>query len=171
MTIADMLLPELDHEAAVTRLLIERAPVERLSWTPHPKSWALGDLCRHLAWLPFWAVTVMQEPTFDLHPVDGTTVPRPQLDTHSAILQGFDEHVARARGAIARASDPEFLVRWTLLDAGHAVFTMPRVAVLRSLVFSHMIHHRGQLSVYLRLCDVPLPPIYGPTADSSATDV
>jgi uncharacterized damage-inducible protein DinB len=170
MKIAEMLLAELDHEAAVTRLLIEGAPESRVSWTPHPKARSLGELCLHLAQLPLWGVRVMQQTTFDLTPPDGADpIPRPPFVSPQATVAAFDEHVKQARAVIATASDPEFLAPWTLKDAGHAVFTMPRLAVLRSLVLSHMIHHRGQLTVYLRLCDVSLPPIYGPTADSAAT--
>jgi uncharacterized damage-inducible protein DinB len=169
MKIADMLLPELDHEAAVTRLLIEGAPERRASWTPHPRARTLGELCLHLAQLPLWGVRVMQQTTFDLTPPEGTDpFPRPGFVSQQATLATFDEHVTQARALIADASDPEFLVPWILKDAGHVVFTMPRLAVLRSLVLSHLVHHRGQLTVYLRLCDVALPPIYGPTADSAA---
>ena len=169
MKIAEMLLPEFDHETAVTRLLLQGAPDSRVSWTPHPKARTLGELCLHLALLPLWGVRVMQLTTFDLTPSDGTNpFPRPAFVSPQATLATFDEQSAGARAAIASASDSEFLVPWILKDAGHVVFTMPRLAVLRSLVLSHMVHHRGQLSVYLRLCDVTLPPIYGPTADTVA---
>lgn len=169
MKIAEMLLPEFDHETGVTRLLIQGAPESRVSWTPHPKARTLGELCLHLAQLPLWGVRVMQLTTFDLTPPDGTDpFPRSPFVSPQATLATFDEQAARARAAIASASDPEFLVPWILKDGGHVVFTMPRLAVLRSLVLSHMVHHRGQLSVYLRLCDVALPPIYGPTADTIA---
>ena len=171
MTLADMLLPELDHEAAVTRLLLERAPEAHLSWTPHPKSWTLGDLCLHLAQLPLWAVMVMEQTSFDLNPPDGPPPPRPRFESQAATIELFDAHLAQARQAIAAAADAELVTRWTLRDAGRTIFTMPRVSVLRSFVLSHMIHHRGQLSLYLRLCDVPLPSMYGPTADSAAHEV
>ena len=168
MKIAEMLLPEFDHETAVTRLLVQGAPESRVSWTPHPRARTLGELCLHLAQLPRWGVRVMQLTTFDLTPPDGTDpFPGPSFVSQQATLATLDEHVAQARAVIAGASDPEFLVAWSLKDAGHVVFTMPRLAVLRSLVLSHMVHHRGQLSVYLRLCDVTVPPIYGPTADSA----
>ena len=166
-----MLLPEFDHEIAATRLLIERAPESRSSWTPHPKSWTLADLCLHLARIPLWGAMVMQLTSYDLDPPDGSA-PLPTLyESQTATLQLFDNHVAQARAAIAAASDLELQARWTLQQGGHTLFTMPRVSVLRSFVLSHMVHHRGQLSVYLRLCDVPLPPIYGPTADSPRREV
>jgi hypothetical protein len=167
MKIADMLLPELDHEAAVTRRLLERVPEGRAGWTPHLRSRTLADLCLHLATLPAWALIVMRQTAFDLSPPDGVPFPRVAFESHAATLSVFDEHVGRARAEIVPASDPELLVTWTLLDAGRPMFTLPRVAALRSFVLNHMIHHRGQLSVYLRLCDVALPPIYGPTGDTA----
>jgi uncharacterized damage-inducible protein DinB len=166
----DMLLPEFDHEAAVTRLLLERAPESRLTWTPHPRSWTLGELCVHLAHVPMWAAIVMQQPAFDLNPADGPPHLRSRFESHATTLRLFDDHVTQGRRAITEGTEAQFLDRWTLRDAGRTVFTMPRISVLRSFVLSHMIHHRGQLSVYLRLCDVPLPPIYGPTADSAAQE-
>jgi uncharacterized damage-inducible protein DinB len=168
--IADMVLPEFDHETAVTRLLIQRAQESRFSWAPHPRSRTLGNLCLHLAELPLWGVTVMQQTAYDLTPPDVEARPQPQPESQRATLQQFDEHVRQARAAITGASDADFLARWTLQQAGRTLFTMPRVSVLRSLVLGHLIHHRGQLSVYLRLCDVPLPAIYGPTADTSSRD-
>ena len=168
MKIAEMLLPEFDHETAVTRLLIQTAPEPRMSWGPHPRARTLGELCLHLASLPLWGVRVMQLTTFDLTPPDGIDpFPRHSFASKQATIAAFDDHAAQARAVIADASDPEFLVPWILKDAGHVVFTMPRLAVLRSLVLSHMVHHRGQLTVYLRLCDVALPPIYGPSADTA----
>jgi uncharacterized damage-inducible protein DinB len=169
--ISDIVLPEFDHETAVTRLLIERAPESRLSWAPHPRSRTLGDLCLHLAELPRWGLTVMQQTAYDLNPPDVEGLPESRLEPHGRALQRFDEHVAQARAAITAATDADFLVRWTLQQAGRTLFTMPRVSVLRSLVLGHLIHHRGQLSVYLRLCNVPLPAIYGPTADNRGRDV
>jgi uncharacterized damage-inducible protein DinB len=169
--IVDMVLPEFDHETAVTRLLMERAPELRLSWAPHPRSRTLGDLCLHLAELPLWVVTVMQGTAYDLTQPGVESTPPPQSESPRATLERFDEHVGRARAAITGASDIDFLARWTLQQAGRTLFTMPRVSVLRSLVIGHLIHHRGQLSVYLRLCDVALPAIYGPTADNAGRDV
>jgi uncharacterized damage-inducible protein DinB len=171
MSIAEMLLPEFDHETAVTRLLMERAPESRLLWAPHQKSWTLGDLCLHLATVPSWTALVMHHVAFDMNPAGDPPRPRHQFESHPQTLRLFDKHTAEARQALAGASDPEFLARWTLRDAERTVFTMPRISVIRSFVLSHMIHHRGQLSLYLRLCDVQLPPIYGPTADSAEQEV
>jgi uncharacterized damage-inducible protein DinB len=168
--ILDMVLPEFDRETAVTRLLLERAPDSRLSWAPHPRSRTLGDLCLHLAELPLWSVTVMQQTAHDLSPPGVEGRPPQHFESREATLQRFDEHVNQARASITGASDADFLARWTLQQAGRTLFTMPRVSALRSLVLAHLIHHRGQLSVYLRLCDVPLPAIYGPTADDLARE-
>jgi uncharacterized damage-inducible protein DinB len=167
----DMLLPEFDHETAATRQLVERAPESRSSWTPHAKSSTLGDLCMHLARIPFWAVMVMQATSYDLDPPDGSAPPPGRYESHAATLHLFDDNVAQGRAAIGTATDVDLQARWTLQQGGRTLFAMPRVSVLRSFVLSHMIHHRGQLSVYLRLCDVPLPPIYGPTADSPRQEV
>jgi uncharacterized damage-inducible protein DinB len=169
--IVDMVLPEFDRETTVTRLLIERAPESRLGWAPHARSRTLGDLCLHLAEIPRWGLTVMQQTAYDLSPSEGEARPQPHFESLLVTLQAFDEHVVQARGAIIAASDADFLARWTLQQAGRTLFTMPRVAVLRSLILGHLIHHRGQLSVYLRLCDVPLPAIYGPTADNPGREV
>jgi uncharacterized damage-inducible protein DinB len=167
----DILLPDFDHETASTRLLLERAPESRSAWTPHARSSTLGDLCMHLARIPFWGVMVMQGTSYDLDPPDGSAPAPARYESHAATLHLFDANVAQARAAIANATDVDFRARWTLQQTGRTLFTMPRVSVLRSFVLSHMIHHRGQLSVYLRLCDVPLPPIYGPTADSPRQEV
>jgi uncharacterized damage-inducible protein DinB len=168
--ILDMVLPEFDRETTVTRLLLERAPESRLSWAPHPRSRTLGDLCLHLADLPLWAVRVMQQSAYDLSPDDAEPQAHPPTGSQQATLARFDDHVRQARAAIAGASDADLLARWTLQRAGRTLFAMPRASVLRTLVLAHLIHHRGQLSVYLRVCDVPLPAIYGPSADSEGRD-
>ena len=165
-----MLLPDFDHEMAVTRTLMERAPESRLQWTPHPRSWTLAELCVHLAHLPLWGVMVIRQSAFDLHPVDGTPLPRPRFESHAATLRTFDEHVAQARHDISGAADRCCWPGGPCRMPDARSFTMPRLSVIRSFVLSHMIHHRGQLSVYLRLCEVPLPAIYGPTADSATSD-
>ncbi|HEX5819153.1 MAG TPA: DinB family protein [Gemmatimonadales bacterium] len=167
MTTIDALLAEFDREFGVTRLLIERAPADRASWSPHPKSFTLGDICLHLANLPSWTAPTLRSTEFDLNPPDGGAPPRAVFDSMEATLRRFDANVAEARAALAGAVDAELAVPWTLKNGGETLFTMPRGAVLRTFVLNHAVHHRGQLSVYLRLCDVPLPPIYGPTADSA----
>ena len=163
MAIAQSLLPEFDHEMQSTRKLLERVPEEDAAWKPHAKSYALGDLAMHIAQLPVWAEMTMQTSEFDLA--------APRDDDRSwkgtqALLATFDASVKKARAAIAAGEDGDFVAPWVLKQGGQEIFSLPRVAVLRSFVMNHVIHHRGQLSVYLRLRDVPLPEIYGPTADS-----
>jgi uncharacterized damage-inducible protein DinB len=165
MSFVDALLPEFDREMAVTRRLLERLPDDQFRWQPHPKSMTLGRLAEHLAELPHWASATITQDGIDMAAgrPDGYAPPT----TREAVLAMFDANVARARAVLTGRSDAELLAPWSLQKAGQTIFTMPKVAVLRSFVFSHMIHHRGQLSVYLRLHDVPLPSIYGPSADEA----
>ena len=161
LMIKDGLLAEYDHEISTTRKLLERIPDDKLSWKPHVKSMTLGGLATHLANLPRWAGTILNEPGFDLANAPPNLV---EKSSRAEILAAFDEHAAQARRWMDR-TDAEFLGRWELLRGGQELFSMPRIAALRSFVLSHVIHHRGQLSVYLRLNDIPVPPIYGPSAD------
>lgn len=163
MAINETLLPEYDQEIATTRRLLERVPATDAAWRPHPKSYALGDLAVHVATLPSWTAATMTLPELDV-----ANVPAPaSFTTVDALLAHFDANAAAGRAALAQAADADFAVPWTLKNAGAAIFTLPRAAVLRSFVLSHLIHHRAQLGVYLRLRGVPLPPSYGPTADTA----
>lgn len=166
MTQVEMLLTEFDRETSVTRQLLERVPEERTSWRPHERSWTLGQLALHLATLPTWLVATVRGTELDIDPATGGPYPRPVFESAASTLRAFDRNVAEARAVLAATADAELGVLWTLKTAGVPVFTMPRGAVLRTFVFNHSVHHRGQLSVYLRLCEVRLPPMYGPTADS-----
>lgn len=166
MPLAESLLPEFDQEMATTRRLLERVPEERASWTPHPKSTGLGPLAAHIANLPWFATRALTGTEHDFNPPGGPRFTPQAFESTAKTLQTFDERVREARAAIASASDADLAVAWTLKNGGHTIFTLPRIAVLRTLMMNHIIHHRGQLSVYLRLNDVPLPSIYGPTADS-----
>ena len=164
MAIKDALLPEFDHEMATTRRLLERLPEAEFAWKPHDRSMALGQLAGHIANLPQWCSATLASTVFDLDalPVDA----RPQLPaSRAAVIEEFDGKVAAARGQLTSTTDAEFMTPWTLKKGGQEVFTLPRISAIRSFVMNHLIHHRGQLSVYLRLKDVPLPSIYGPTAD------
>lgn len=164
MSIADALLPEFDREMGVTRRLLERVPDDRFAWQPHPKSMTLGRLAEHLAELPTWIVAALDQDSLDMAVArrpDGYQSPA----TRAAVLAMFDEKVAAGRALFKGKTDAEFMAPWTLLRAGQPLFTMPKAGVVRSFVMNHIIHHRGQLSVYLRLLDVPLPSIYGPSAD------
>jgi uncharacterized damage-inducible protein DinB len=166
MTIAEALLPEFEREMAGTRRVLERVPDAHGKWKPHPKSSSMGDLALHLARLPRWAVLTLELSEYDLNPPGGTPQPA-GFESAAAMLATFDANVANARDAIRKTSDAEFKRPWSLKNAGKTVFTMPREACLHGTVLKHMIHHRGQLTVYLRLRDIPVPAIYGPTADES----
>jgi uncharacterized damage-inducible protein DinB len=164
MAIKDALLPEFDHEMKTTRRLLERVPEQELAWKPHEKSMSLGQLSGHLANIPSWTQAIMGAESFDLASIGDD--PRPRVPvSRASLVEEFDAKTAAARRVLAEAADPEMLARWTLKKNGEEMFSMPRVAAIRSFVMNHAIHHRGQLSVYLRLQNVPLPPIYGPTAD------
>lgn len=167
MAIKDALLPEYDHEMGTTRRLLERVPETDFAWKPHEKSMSLGQLAGHLANIPTWCTAVLDESFFDLATLGphGNDARPTQPASRDALLKEFDTKVAVARGNLAHRTDAELLSPWTLKNGGHEMFTLPRISAIRSFVMNHSIHHRGQLSVYLRLRNVPLPRIYGPTAD------
>jgi uncharacterized damage-inducible protein DinB len=168
MPLNETLLAEFDQEIATTRLLLERIPAEDAGWKPHPKSAALGDLAVHLASIPWWLDVTLTTTELDFNPPGGGGPPAPPaFTTVAALLTYFDKNTAASRATLARAADADFAVPWSLKSGGQTYFTLPRAAVLRSFVLSHLIHHRAQLGVYLRLRDVPLPPSYGPTADTA----
>jgi uncharacterized damage-inducible protein DinB len=159
--VRDTLLVEFDHEMGTTRRLLERVPDERLSWRPHQKSMSLGGLATHMASLPSWGTFILNHPGVDLAEVPPNQHER---TTGREILALFEETTAAARGAMDK-SDAEYAAMWTLRRGSQEIFSMPRSGAFRSFVLNHIIHHRGQLSVYLRLNDIPVPAIYGPTAD------
>ena len=167
MAISDMLLPEFDQEIAGARRTLERVPDDRLAWSPHPKSGTMGWLAGHLANVPSWAVLTIRDDALDLAPGGKPLAPAPQPESSAELVATLDRHAAEARAAIAGASDADLMQPWTLLQNGQAVMTLPRLGVLRSFVLNHLIHHRAQLGVYLRLNDIPVPSIYGPSADES----
>lgn len=168
MAIAESILPEFDHETATTRTLLERVPADKAEWKPHAKSMSIGQLAMHIANLPAWASIALERKEFDTSPPGGGRMMTPPFESVSHLLQTYDGNVGAARALLARTTDAEFMVQWTLKAGGKSMFSMPRVAVLRSFVLNHAVHHRGQLSVYLRLLDVPIPNIYGPTADTQS---
>lgn len=165
MPIARTILAEFNHEMANTRKVLERVPEEQAAWRPHPKSYSLGELAMHIANMPRWAVITCKQDQLDFDPPDGKKEPKPVFQTRKAMLDFFDDNVFAAVSAIADASDDDMKAPWALKNRGVEVFKLPRVAVLRSFVMNHTIHHRGQMTVYLRLKNVPLPAIYGNTAD------
>jgi uncharacterized damage-inducible protein DinB len=168
MPISAALLPEFDHEMANTRRTLERVPDTAFDWTPHEKSYSMRDLVSHLANLPSWTSVTIEQDSIDMAPADGSEPPRTEAVASTAqALETFDANVAAARAIIESASDEKLMETWSLLNAGEVMFAMPKVAVLRSFIMNHMIHHRGQLTVYLRMNDAPLPALYGPSADES----
>jgi uncharacterized damage-inducible protein DinB len=163
MAIKEALLPEFDHEMATTRRLLDRVPESEFGWKPHEKSMSLGQLSGHLANIPMWCTAVLGATEFDLATLEDQ---RPRLPaSREALLKEFDTRVGSARASLLERTDAELLTAWTLRRGSHEIFTLPRISAIRSFVMNHSIHHRGQLSVYLRLKNVPVPPIYGPTAD------
>ena len=165
MSIAQALLPEFDHEMAGVRKTLERVPEEKFDWRPHPKSGAMGWLASHLATLPTMAVRAIEKDSYEIAPGGKPPAGPPKLSTTQEVLETFDKNRDAARAAIAGASDEHLMKPWTLSYMGKTVFTLPRAAVLRAMLMNHMIHHRAQLGVYLRMNDLPVPGLYGPSAD------
>jgi len=166
MSIAQSLLPEFDQEMANTRKVLERVPDEKWNWKPHDKSGTAGWLAGHVATIPDWLTFTLKTESLDYAPLDGkTTYAPPKTDNRAQTLAAFDKCVAEARETLSKASDTDFMVNWTLLAGGKEIFTMPRIACVRTMILNHLIHHRAQLTVYLRLLNLPVPGLYGPSAD------
>jgi uncharacterized damage-inducible protein DinB len=168
MKLTDFFLAQLEREAVITRRTLERVPEGRPDWKPHAKSMPLGYLSQLVATMPGWiALTILQD-ELDLKPVHGGGFPQPDTSTRAALLKAFDDSVSKARHALRGEKDEHLTTtRWRLLVAGKVVAENPRHEVLAD-TFTHLAHHRGQLTVYLRLNDVPVPSIYGPTADDKS---
>ena len=161
--IKDGLLAEFDHEVATTRRLLERLPddANRLAWKPHQKSMSLGGLATHISNLPVWGGSILGASFFDLAAIPPNVQ---EKSSRREILTAFDENTRQTRAGMDR-TDAEYLDRWTLKRGDQEMFSMPKIAAFRTFLMYHLVHHRGQLSVYLRLNDIPVPAIYGPTAD------
>jgi uncharacterized damage-inducible protein DinB len=168
MSISQQLLPEFDLEMANTRKTLERVPADKFDWKPHQKSTTMGGLATHLANIPTWAVHAIKEDSIDIMPVGKPPLRAEPAASTEEVLERFDKAVAAAREVISQASDEHIMKPWTLLAGGKTVMTLPRAAVLRGFVMSHTIHHRAQLGVYLRLNDIAVPSIYGPSADEGS---
>lgn len=163
MAIVDALLPEFDHEMTTTRKLLERVPEDKLAWKPHARSFSLGELATHVATLPMWGEMILSKPEFDAGGDQRQPVP-----SKTDLLASFDKNTSDARAVLARIGDAELMAPWALKRDGHTIFSMPKAVVWRSFVLNHLVHHRGQLSVYLRMLDVPVPSMYGPSADEGS---
>ena len=161
MPTIDALLAELDQEAQTTRRFLQALPEHRLAWRPHPRSWSLGQLALHIAETPSRAASLTQ--------VDSVPVPEfgraDQPASKAQILEAFDRSLLEAHRLLEGMSDERAFQSWRVLDGDTAVMTVPRIGVVRSIVLNHTYHHRGQLAVYLRLLDVPVPAAYGASAD------
>lgn len=167
MGLSEMILPEFDQEMANTRKTLERVPDGKFSWKPHEKSFSLGGLATHVANLPSWTKHTFGKDELDIAPPGEPPFKVEEAKSNAELIATFDKNVAEARAALTGADDARWLGPWSLLHSGNKLMTMPRVAVMRSFVMNHMIHHRAQLGVYLRLLDVPVPSIYGPSADEN----
>ena len=163
MAIVDTLLPEFDREMTTTRKLLERVPEDKFAWKPHVKSMSLGDLASHVANLVNWGAVTLNQSDVDMGSDNTNTAATSRAD----LLSRFDKNVTDTRAALTSKSDAEMMAPWSLKHHGKTIFTMPKAAVWRGFVLNHLVHHRGQLSVYLRLNDVPVPAIYGPSADEA----
>ena len=165
MPLRDALLAEYDQEVANTRKTLERVPEGKFDWRPHPKSGTLIWLASHVANLTGWAKETLTQSELDLAPGGKQPEMPPPPKTTKELLAFLDKNVAGGRAALAAVTDEQMFQPWSLKRNGQVLMTLPRAAVLRSFVLNHLIHHRAQLTVYLRLLDVPVPALYGPSAD------
>jgi uncharacterized damage-inducible protein DinB len=162
MRIAEAILPEFDREMATTRRMLERFPEDKVEWRPHDTCMTMGRLAGHVAELAGWTVPTMTQDKLEMDPNSYTPA---VVKSRAEALAKFDETVKTARSAIAGASDDAFIKPWTFVAGGKTVFTMPKIAVYRSFVMNHLIHHRGQLAAFYRIAGVPVPSLYGPSKD------
>ena len=167
MSISEMMLPEFDMEYAGTRKALERITDDKLGCKPHEMSMTMGDLAWHLAETPGWMGVTLKEDSFDIAPPGKEPYKPMKLKAKAEILAAFDNSVASARAALASVSDADMMKPWSMLKGGQVMFTMPKIAVVRSFLMNHNIHHRAQLGVYLRLNNIPVPGHYGPSADET----
>lgn len=163
MAIKDVLLPEYDHEMATTRKLLERVPMAEAQWKPHDKSMSMGQLATHLVEIPGWGGSIITSSSLDL--AANPEFEHATFHTGEELLAAFDKNIAATRDIISARSDADLMETWTLKKGGQVLMSLPKAGVLRSFLLNHLIHHRGQLSVYIRLKDIAVPSIYGPSAD------
>lgn len=164
MGMNEALIAELQQEAASTRKLLERVPMDKPDWVPHAKSMKLGNLAHHVSEIPGWTMVTMDQDELDFAKWEY----KPEIPkTAEVLVKNFDVQVEKAIECLKRSDDAKFMENWTMRQGEQVFFTLPKAAVMRSFVFNHLIHHRAQLGVYLRLLDIPLPSMYGPTADEA----
>jgi len=171
MKLTDLFLDQLQRESAGTRRTLERVPEGRNDWKPHEKSMLLGYLAALVAHMPSWIALMINLDALDLGSPDGSKFRTHAVATNRELLQLFDESVVKAREALSNTTDEHLMTPWKLMMGGHVLDEQPRYVMIRDGMFSHMAHHRGQLTVYLRLNDAPVPAIYGPSADEGPSSV
>jgi uncharacterized damage-inducible protein DinB len=162
MKLAESILMELDQEAQTTKRVLDRIPDDKLAWRPHPKSFSLGQLALHIASVPGGVTTIAMQDTSEV-----PNFTQPEAKSRQEILDTFSKSLESAKGNLNKMNDARMAATWTLTRSGKVVMSAPRAAFLRSVLLNHVYHHRGQLSVYLRMLDVPVPSIYGPSADDN----
>lgn len=169
MALRDSILPEFDHEMAVTRKTLERVPEDKPDWKPHEKSMSMARLAGHVAELPGFVTMALQNDSFNVRPAAGGGPSRQPLlmSSRQQVLDAFDSNVATLRQNLSNASDETLMKSWSLLAGDKTIFSAPRIGVIRSFCLNHIIHHRAQLGVYLRMNNVPVPSVYGPSADEN----
>jgi uncharacterized damage-inducible protein DinB len=165
MRISDLLLPEYDNEITITRKVLERVPDDKAEWKPHPKSFMMAHLAQLVAMLPEWVVKTMEQTELDIAPKDKPRGSGYTIEKTATLLAQFDRNAKAGRASLEKAKDPDFQVPWTLKAAGNPVLTQPRYMIVRQMVLNHLVHHRAQLGLYLRMVDQKVPQMYGPTAD------
>jgi uncharacterized damage-inducible protein DinB len=162
MAIVDSILMEIEQESKVTQRVLDRVPSDKLTWKPHAKSSSLGQLAMHIAAGQGRLAEIISKDTHEI----GNIV-QPQPDSKKEILEAFSQSTATAMETLKKLNDSQLMAIWTLTKGGKVLLSVPRIGVIRSILMNHFYHHRGQLSVYLRLLDVPVPSIYGPSADEN----
>ena len=162
---AKALMTHFEQEMAGTRRALERVPLDNADWAPHEKSMTLGRLACHIAEMPGWGASILESDEFDMNPLEGEPYKSPEIKSSEELLTLFDSGVAAAKAKLPTMSDEALTSNWRLLSGGEEVFGGPRGPVFNNMIISHTIHHRGQLTVYLRLNGVPVPALYGPSAD------
>lgn len=167
MRIGQTMLPEFDAEMANTRKVLERVPDDKMDWKIHEKSNTIGWVANHLADIPRWLEFTINQDELDLAPKDGQPFRSPAETSAKALVELFDKNVATGRKVLEAVEDAELHKPWSLLNAGETLMTLPKIVVVRTWVFNHSIHHRAHLCVYFRVNDVPVPSLYGPSADES----
>jgi uncharacterized damage-inducible protein DinB len=161
VNLKESLLSEFDHEMAATRQLLASVPEDAFAWRPHERSFSMGGLVTHLAVLPRWGTSILDHDHYEL----SENGPRPSHATRAEVLAAFDTNLADVRRRLVDQSDGQLAAPWTIRRKGHVLLSLPKAAAFRRFLLQHLVHHRGQLTVYLRMHDVPLPPLYGPSAD------